>query len=482
MEFAAPDPHARPGWSDALEILAASIDAADPRMAVRRHLVVDDGLLRADGAEVDLAETRRVILVGAGKAAVAMAGAVEDALGERLTAGVVVTQRGGVRAGGWRPSAGRRTVVLEAGHPVPDQAGLDATRRMARLLDDTTADDLVIAVVSGGASALLEMPAGRIPLADIQAATTALLASGAPIEDMNAVRKHVSAVKGGGLARLAAPARLITLVLSDVVGSPIDVIASGPTTPDESTFEDAAAALTRHGLWSVIPASVANHIKSGIEGRVPETARIGDAAFDRASTIVVGDNASATDASLARAAEMGYQAMLLTTFLEGEASECGAVMAAIGKEIVASGRPVAPPACVVAGGETTVTLASGTAASAHSQDAAPRGVGGRNQELALAAALALEGWPSVTLGSMDTDGIDGRTVAAGAIVDGATVARARELGLDPVRALAGHDSGRLFEELGDAIVSGPTGTNVNDITVLLVGPAPSTGRRPPSAQ
>lgn len=449
LTFRSPDRAARPGWGPALEILAAALRAADPAAAVRQALALDGQVLLAGEERLDLSEVEHSYLVGAGKAATAMVQAAEAVLGDRLTSGVAVTVHG---AGG----LARRTTIREAGHPLPDPAGLVATRHIARLLERTTERDLVIALLSGGASALLELPAGRIPLVDLRTATSALLASGATIHEMNAVRKHLSAVKGGGLARLAAPAHVLALVLSDVVGDPLDVIASGPTVPDPTTFADAAAILTRYRLWAELPESIHTHLRAGMAGQISETAKPGDAVFERVSTWVIGGNATAAAAAVEQARQLGFQALRLTTFLEGEAREVGRVMAALGKEMARHGQPLAPPACLVAGGETTVTLKH------------LGGVGGRNQELALAAALALEGWEAVSLAAMGTDGLDGATDAAGALVDGTTVARASAVGLDPLDALEWHNSGPFFERLGDHIVTGPTGTNVNDLVVVLV--------------
>jgi len=444
-------------------VLGAALEAADPEAAVRRHLALSGEVLVAGRETIDLAAFDRVLLVAAGKAAVGMARAAEAILGERLVAGLAVTPRGTQAEG-----ALARTLVLAGGHPLPDPASLVATRRIAGLLATTTERDLVLVLLSGGASALMEMPAGRLSLVDVQTATSMLLASGATIGEMNTVRKHLSGVKGGGLARLAAPARLVALVLSDVVGSPPDVIASGPTVPDPTTYADAAAVLSGAGLWHGLPAAVADHVRAGLRGDVPETPKPGDPAFARATTVVVGDNAGAAAAAATRAAALGYHALVLTTYLEGEARDAGRVLAGVAKEVAHRDRPAPRPACLVAGGETTVTLRR------------LGGVGGRNQELALAAALALDGWAGVTFATLGTDGIDGATDAAGAVVDGGTVARARAAGLDPAEALARHDSGAFFEATGERLVTGPTGTNVNDLVVILVeraedGPAGGEG-------
>jgi glycerate 2-kinase len=447
--FRAPDPNKRPGWAPALAILGAGLAAVEPAAAVRRALSLAGDQLHVGALDLDLSAVDRVLVVAAGKAATAMVQAAEAVLGARLSAGVAATAPG-------TKGPTQRVTLHEGGHPLPNPASLMAARHVARLVAGTTDRDLVLVLLSGGASALLELPAGRITLADLQQATSALLASGATIHELNTVRKHLSAIKGGGLARLAAPAQVAALVLSDVVGNPLEVIASGPTVPDPSTFADAAEVLSRYNLWGQLPASVGDYVRAGLAGTVPETAKPGDALFERVTTTIVGDNGLAATAAWERATALGYNAQVLTTWLQGEAREAGLFLAAVGKEIATSGRPLAAPACVVVGGETTVTLKR------------LGGHGGRNQELALAAALAVTGWPAVTIASLGTDGVDGLTEHAGAVVDGTTVARAAAAGLDPRRALSRHDSGSFFASLGDALVTGPTGTNVNDLAVVLV--------------
>lgn len=439
-----------------LRILSAGLAAVDPAALVTAQLQLDGDRLRAGPETIDLGQVDRLVLVAAGKAAATMAAAAEGILGDRLSGGVAVTARGGAI------TALDRCQLHQGGHPLPDPGSLLAARQMARVLEGLTERDLVIALISGGSSALLELPAGRLSLVDLQAATAALLASGAAIQEVNAVRRHLSRIKGGGLARLAAPARLVALVLSDVVGSPLDAIGSGPTVPDPSTFADAAAVIARHDLWRRLPAAVSEHLRAGLAGQVPETAKPGDPCFARTSTALIGDNALAARAAGEEAAALGYRVLNLGSRLQGEARQLGRVLAALGQSAASEGLPLAAPACLVGGGESTVSLTR------------LGGQGGRNQELALAAALCLDElpWSAVSLASLGTDGIDGATAAAGALVDGGaagTVARARALGLDAGAALAAHDSGRFFAALGDAIVTGPTGTNVNDLMVVLVG-------------
>jgi hydroxypyruvate reductase len=354
-----------------------------------------------------------------------------------FTEGVVVTKYEHARG---RPTAGIE--VIEAGHPVPDESSVRGAQAVADLADRATGRDLVICLISGGGSALLTLPVPGLTLAELQSLTDALLRCGATINEVNTVRKHCSGIKGGNLARLAAPAQVVTLVLSDVVGDPLDVIASGPTVPDTTTVADAREVLARYGISTALP--------------LQETPKPGDAFFDKVQNVVVGSNRLAALAAVNRARELGFDALLLSTYVEGEAREAGRVAAALAKGIRAHGDPLSPPACLVWGGETTVTVRGG-------------GLGGRNQELALAAALALDGWRDVLIMALATDGNDGPTDAAGAIVTGETMARARERGLDARAALDADDSYRFFDALGGLIRTGPTGTNVNDLLFVLVG-------------
>ena len=427
--------------------LDAALQAVDAAEAVRRVLHVDGELLRVDGRAYDLARYRRVLVVGAGKAAAAMARAVEEALDERLTAGIVA-----VKQGYGAPT--RRIAVVEAAHPIPDASSLAAGEELAALAGEAREDDLIICLLSGGASALLALPAPGISLDDKRRATDALLRAGATINEMNAVRKHLSTIKGGGLARLAWPATLLSLILSDVVGSQLDVIASGPTVADASTFEQAYEVLAKHGLLRKVPAAVVQRLREGMAGELAETPKPGDPLFAKTHQVIIGSNEVAARAAVEAAQGRGWHTLLLSTFVEGEAREVGRVFAGIAKQIASSGDPVSRPACIVAGGETTVTVRGS-------------GRGGRNQELALAAALELAGWENVAVASAATDGGDGPTAAAGAYADGETVRRAREAGRDARRDLANNDSYSLFAALGDLIITGPTNTNVNDLIFVL---------------
>ena len=361
--------------------------------------------LVANDTHYSLDRFRRVFVIGFGKAAAPMGQAAAEILGERLTAGLLVTKVG---HGGTHTGLPQALTLLEAAHPVPDAAGVAAAQRIADLARQATADDLVLCLISGGGSALLTLPAEGLTLADLQATTAALLRCGASIDEINTLRKHLSQVAGGQLARLAAPATVLSLVLSDVVGSPLDVIASGPTVPDHSSWADAWDVVERYGLQAALPDRVVERLRAGLAGQIADTPKTGDPAFALTQTLVIGDNAIAAQAAQQRAAELGFNARVLTTFLEGEAREVAKVAVAFGREVVAHGRPVAPPACLILGGETTVTLRG-------------QGTGGRNQELALAAALLLDRLPEkqrIAVVSLATDGTDGPTNSAGGLVDG----------------------------------------------------------------
>jgi glycerate 2-kinase len=428
-------------------ILGAGLAAVAPRAALARHLHRTGDLLRADGRAYDLRAHARVLVVGAGKASAEMAAAVEDQLGAHVSAGLVIAKDG-------HAVPTRHVAVREASHPLPDTRGVTATAELRALLASAGEHDLVLVLLSGGGSALLEQPADGLSLGALQATTEALLRAGATINELNAVRKHLSAVKGGNLARAAAPATVLVLVLSDVVGNPLDVIASGPCAPDPTTYADALAVLARYQLAEAVPPAVRAHLEAGARGERPETPKPGDPVFARVHHVIVGDNAQAAAACVAEAERHGLRALLLSTFVEGEAREVGRVLGALGRELRLHGRPLAPPACLVLGGETTVTVRG-------------PGHGGRNQEVALGAALALAGLDNVLVLSAATDGGDGPTDAAGAFADGTTLTRAAALGLDPRAHLARNDAYPFFQALGDLLVTGPTRTNVNDLMLVL---------------
>lgn len=431
-----------------LTVLEAALAAVEPRACTGQALSRDEGQLQAAGRRYDLDAVRHLYVVGCGKAGAPMAQAVEEVLGDRIDAGVVVVKYG-------HGAPPRQVRLVEAAHPLPDREGVAGARAVVKLARQAGQDDLVVVLISGGGSALLTLPAAGLELEDLHGLTDLLLGCGATIHEINTLRRHCSAVKGGRLAQQIAPAQALGLVLSDVVGNALDAIASGPLTPDPTTFADAWAVVERYGLAGDLPARVRRHLQRGLQGQVPDTPKPGDPCFERVETAIVGDNARAAAGAARAAQESGYNTAILSTFVEGEAREVARVVAALGKEVVRHGRPQHPPACLVLGGETTVTLRG-------------QGKGGRNQELALAAALALAGWPRITVVALGTDGTDGPTDAAGGIVDGRTVARARAAGLDPQAHLQDNDAYPLLRASHDLLVTGPTQTNVNDLLLVFV--------------
>ena len=427
----------------ARSIFDAALAAGDVRPLVARAL-----------AGIAPPERGRVLVVGAGKASGAMAAAVEEIWGDRIVDGLVAVKDGYL-------AATRRVRLVEAGHPVPDERGTEAAREILVLAEAAGTDDLMLVLVSGGGSALTPAPAPPITLADKQEVTRLLLAAGATINQLNAVRKHCSLLKGGQLARAAAPARVEALLLSDVIGDPLDVIASGPTTGDASTFAEVLAILEHFGLSKKMPRSVILRLEQGARGEIPETPKPGDPVFARVTNRVIGNNTLVVEAAAAKAKDLGFTPHVLTRALEGEAREAAKRFVAVARSIEAGKGPVAAPACVIAGGETTVTVRG-------------RGKGGRCQEFALAAALELEGTKAAVILAAGTDGTDGASDAAGAIVDGESTARARAQGIDPAARLADNDSHAVLKASGDLVVTGPTNTNLLDLYLLLVG-APTSG-------
>jgi len=437
---------------DARAIFDAALKAADPVEAVRRHVRVEAGVLVAGRRRYRLDAFERVWILGAGKASAAMAQACEHVLGSRVAGGLIVTKYG-------HGAHLRRVKIHEAAHPVPDEAGLEGARQLIELASRTSASDLVLFLVSGGASALTPAPVPGITLAEKQETTRLLLACGANIHEINTVRKHISAFKGGQVARAAMPATVITLLLSDVIGDNLESIGSGPTVPDPRTFAEAEQVLRGYGLLDRVPQSVLHRIEAGVLGDVAETPKPGDACFAKCQTLLVGSNRLAVDAAAEKARALGYKPMVLSTTIEGETRDVARMHAAMAREVLATGRPLKGPACLLSGGETTVTLKG-------------EGLGGRNQEFALAAAIDLAGLAGVCALSGGTDGTDGPTDAAGAMATGGTIAQARALGLNAVDYLARNDSYHFFAALkdGSLIKTGPTRTNVMDVRLMLVAP------------
>jgi hydroxypyruvate reductase len=435
---------------DALSIFRAALAAVDPEEAVRRYLRVKGNTLEVESRRYDLNACQRILVVGAGKAVAPMAKALEDLLGDRIAGGVLV-----VKDGHGLPL--KKIRIQEASHPVPDERGVAGTLEILKLLQGAGEHDLVIDLISGGGSALLIAPSEGISLADKQATTKDLLACGATIHEINTIRKHLSRAKGGQLARAAHPAKVLSLILSDVVGDDLDVIGSGPTVPDRSSFQDTMDIFKRYDIWDRIPEPVRERVSQGVKGALPETPKPADPVFNGCTQVLVGSCLRALRAAAESAERLGYHSIILSSKLEGEAREVAKAFTAIGKEVLSSHHPLTPPACVLTGGETTVTLQGD-------------GRGGRNQEFVLAGAIALDGTDQVVLLAGGTDGTDGPTDAAGALADGLTVRRAKALGMDPHAFLKRSDSYHFFKPLGDLIITGPTRTNVMDIYLLLVGP------------
>ena len=426
------------GRETALACIRAGIDAARPGHVVAESVRLDGDRLHVGNATSDLTDVDRIVAVGGGKAADGVADALESTLGDRLSAGAVVTPD---------PGTGEYIERLQGHHPVPSQAGVDGTDRIRELVADADERTLVLAIITGGGSALLPAPADGVSLDDLQTTTNALLDAGAEIGALNAVRKHLSTLKGGGLADLAAPATVVSLAFSDVVGNDLSVIASGPTAPDESTYADALDVLERYDVDP--PAAVSGRLEAGAAGDLPETPGPDDPVFDRVTNHILADGFTAIEAAREVAADRGYDTCILSSSVRGEAREAALTHAAVAEEIEATGTPLDAPAVVLSGGEATVTVRGD-------------GVGGPNAEFSLAAAIELPA--SSTLACVDTDGLDGSSDFAGAVVDSDTV--------DDVRAareaVSESDAYGYLDGRDAVIETGATGTNVNDLRVLVV--------------
>jgi hydroxypyruvate reductase len=433
--------------ADAQDIFMAGVRSADPGAAVIKALAFEPPVLRVGEKLYRLPENDKIYVAGCGKAAAPMAAALEHSLGSRLSGGIIIVKYG-------HRLALEKTAVIEAGHPIPDDAGVQGARRMIELVRRSGERDLLFFVVSGGGSALLPCPAEGLTLADKQRTTEVLLKSGAAIKDINAVRKHLSCVKGGRFAQIAAPAQLVSLILSDVVGDSVEAIASGPTAPDSSTYADCLRITRRYDAAGEIPARVMELLRRGTIGELSETPKPSDPIFERVNNVIIGSNALALTAARERAVALGYEASVVSDSIEGESRVAAKAHAERIKEIVQTKKPGARPICLLAGGETTVTV-RGT------------GLGGRNQEFALAAAIEIEGLDGVVVLSGGTDGTDGPTDAAGGIVDGATLARAKAKNLLAAGSLENNDSYRLLAATGDLLMTGPTLTNVMDLQITL---------------
>ncbi len=429
-------------------IFDAGVRAVGPEACVARHLLISGSRLCAGNVELDLDQIRHIYVAGAGKASAAMARQVEDLLGPRIHDGVVVTKYG-------HGMSLEHCRVMEAGHPVPDAKGLEGAAALLEMVSRAGPEDVILCLISGGASALTPAPAKGITLTDKQDTTRLLLGCGATIHEINTIRKHLSRIKGGQLCTSAGGARVISLILSDVVGDDLDIIGSGMTAPDTGYFRDCQAILARYRIRETVPEAVRQRIQAGIKGEILDTPKPGDPLFSKVSNRVVGSLSDALNAAQKEANRRGFTPLVLSSMIQGEAGEAAKVLCAIAREVKTSGRPVVPPACLLAGGETTVTIKG-------------KGKGGRNTELALAGAMSLAGTDGIVLLSAGTDGTDGPTDAAGAFADSTTISRTAALGLSAEAHLADNDSYNFFLALEDLLVTGPTRTNVMDMQILLV--------------
>ncbi len=424
-------------------ILAASIRAVEPGAAVARFVQRSGTILNVDGREYDLASFHRVGMLGIGKASVAMSTQLAGILGKHLHVGLVIAKHSSASPDFPFP-------LLEGGHPIPDVRSLEAGKKTLEFVSSLRPDDLLFCLVSGGGSALVTAPLEGLRLDDLQALTSTLLASGARIDEINSLRRRLDRLKGGGLVKASNGATIASLILSDVIGDPLEAIASGPTAPDPISTQAVLELVKKYGLRGKIPGSVISALEQS-----PETPKPGDSIFKRVQNVIVGSNLLAAHAALAQAKMEGFHPHLLRLDLQGEARQAAGELVAILRQAMNTGNPILPPACIIAGGETTVTVKG-------------NGKGGRNTELALAAVMDLASLPGARLVTLATDGEDGPTDAAGAFVTGETYRRAARLGLDPQDYLNRNDSYTFFAALDDLLTPGPTGTNVNDLVFLFV--------------
>jgi glycerate-2-kinase len=432
-----------------LNVLNVVLDSVNPINLVKNNVKVIDNRLVVQDFVLDLSGFRKILVVGAGKAVGGMAYGLECVLGNKISDGLVIVPRGS------KIPPLKRVKVFEASHPIPDHSSVSGAKMILELLKSLNENDLVIVLISGGGSALMSLPVNGITLEDKSMVIKSLMLRGANIVELNTVRKHLSQVKGGQLVRHVYPATVVSLIISDVVGNPIDVIASGPTAPDSTTFDDAINILKRYALWESISERVKDFLIRGVKGEVSETPKSDDPIFKRVHNIIIADNSFACRVAVRELERLGINAVYLSSSVEGEARYVGSVIGDIIKGIIRGETNFNKPIGIVIGGETTVTVRGS-------------GIGGRNQELCLSAAFRIRGLRNVIIASIGTDGIDGMTDAAGAIVDGSTIDRGIAKGLDPFKYLENNDSYSFFKALDDLIITGPTGTNVNDILISII--------------
>jgi len=433
---------------DARDIFNHGLQAVEPKAAVERYCRIDGDSLKFGEKTFDISRIKNIYVIGSGKASAPMAAAIEEIIGNRISGGIVNVKYG-------HTEDLKRIKLIEAGHPVPDENGQTGASEIYHLVSSAGETDLVICLISGGGSALLPLAATDLTLKDKQDTTNVLLACGATIHEINAIRKHLSRVKGGQLAKAAYPASIVTMMLSDVVGDDLDVIGSGPTVPDSSTYSDCMDIFAKYDIIEQLPGSVLNHIQKGVSQQMPETPKPGDKVFEKAYNLVIGSNIEAVIAACKKAQEVGYHTLILSSMIEGETKDVARVHTAIAREILKTGHPLNMPACVLSGGETTVTIRG-------------KGLGGRNQEFVLAAAIDIKDQHHIVVLSAGTDGNDGPTDAAGAMSDSTTVRRAESLDMNPSAYLSRNDSYHFFQKTGDLLITGPTNTNVMDLRIMLI--------------
>lgn len=435
----------RRGREVALDVIEYSIRAVNAYELTKQIVRIETNKLIVGELVYNLSKLRNIFIIGGGKATFAIAQALDEILGSRITRGIINIKRGENRRLNY-------IKVIEAGHPIPDEVGLEGTKEMLEIAKMAKDGDLVFCAITGGASALMPLPVGKISLKDKKDVTELLLKCGATIDEINPVRNHISVIKGGKLAKYVHPAELINLIIIDeVAGQPW-----GPTVPDVSTFEDAINVLRKYHLWKKAPNSVRRHLERGLVDSRLETPKCNDFKGINVHNVVLADNGTMCEAAKKRAEVLGYQPLILSTSLEGESKEAGIILASIAKEIEAKSRPINPPCILIVGGETTVTITG------------QHGKGGPSQELVLGASLKLSGSEKIVIASLDTDGTDGPTDVAGGIVDGYTLKRAKETGIDVFENLRKHNTSRVLMKLQDAIFTGPTGTNVMDLNIVVI--------------
>ncbi|MGE5224551.1 MAG: glycerate kinase type-2 family protein [Omnitrophica WOR_2 bacterium] len=437
-------------WGERIaRILFEAVQAVEPGQAIGKFCQREGSTFLVADQPYDLNHHPHVFLAGAGKAGAPMAVKVGNILGPYLTNGIVVVKEGYLNI-----SSLEKVKIYQAGHPIPDERGVQATHLIQGMLRECRQDDLVIYAISGGGSALLTSPVADVSLESLQELTNLLLSRGATINEINTLRKHLDEVKGGKLARIAGRATQLGFILSDVVGDPLDVIASGPTAPDPTTYSQAYEVLERYGLQDSVANEILKHIQAGMKGEIPDNPKEDDPLFTCVRNRIIGSNRQAAEAALEQARKEGFQTLILTNFLQGEARQAGQFLGSIARQVAVYGSPISRPACILAGGETTVTVTG-------------NGSGGRNQEMALGAVHALAGLKDIALVTLATDGGDGPTDAAGAVVTGDTLERAHKNGMEPQANLKNNDAYHFFNRLGDLLKPGPTLTNVNDLTFLF---------------